>query len=114
MDEDNGHAGVPVLLLHQFLSTRYDIDLITLKDDEVTRTMPIYKPAFDETTSFLGDYRSMVPDEHLMRRVLRRLAKGYPARVEISLFADIDTPEGHRALFYPAEKGLVGKRFGLA
>jgi hypothetical protein len=50
---------------------------------------------------------AIVPDEYQQRRVLRRLAKESPGLVEVSLFAEIDTPEGHRALFYLAEKGLV-------
>lgn len=50
---------------------------------------------------------TIVPDEYQQRRVLRRLAKEFPGLVEVSLFADIDTPEGHRALFYLAEKGFV-------
>lgn len=49
----------------------------------------------------------MVPDEYQMRHVLRRLAKEYPASIEITVFADLDTPEGHRALFYMAEKQFV-------
>ena len=49
----------------------------------------------------------MVPDEYQMRRVLRRLAREYPRLVETGLFAEIDTPESHRALFYLAEKGYV-------
>ena len=50
---------------------------------------------------------TIVPDENLQRRVLRRLAKESPGLVEVSLFPEIDTSEGHRALFYLAEKGLV-------
>ena len=49
----------------------------------------------------------MVPDEYQMRRALRRLAREYPNRVEISLFAEFDAPESHRVLFYLAEKGFV-------
>jgi len=49
----------------------------------------------------------MVPDEYQMRHVLGQLAREYPGRVEISLFAELDTPENHRALFYLAEKGFV-------
>ncbi len=50
---------------------------------------------------------AIVPDEYQQRRVLRRLAKEFPGLVEVSLFADIDTPESHRVLFYLAEKGFV-------
>ncbi len=49
----------------------------------------------------------MVPNEYQMRRVLRRLEREYPGLVDISRYAEIDTPESHRALFYLAEKGFV-------
>jgi hypothetical protein len=47
------------------------------------------------------------PDQIVINRILRRLAKEYPAVVEISCFPEIDTPECHRALFFLAETGLV-------
>ena len=48
-----------------------------------------------------------MPNQLLVSRVLRRLAKEYPNEVEISCYPEIDTPECHRALFYLADKKLI-------
>lgn len=61
----------------------------------------------------------MAPDTNQMRRVLRRLARAYPNVVEISTIPEIDTPDGHRTLFYLEEKryverGSVSERPGQA
>lgn len=49
----------------------------------------------------------VIPDQHLQDRVLRRLAREYPNRVEVSTLGALDTPETQRALFYLYEKGFV-------
>lgn len=51
----------------------------------------------------------VVPDVYQMRRVLRRIADAYPRLVEVSTVPDIDTPQGHRTLFYLEEKELVAR-----
>jgi hypothetical protein len=53
----------------------------------------------------------VLPNQYLMNRLLRRLAREYPNRVEISTLEDLDTPEAQRALFYLAEQGLVAPGF---
>jgi len=49
----------------------------------------------------------LVPDQIIINRILRRLAREYPKVVEISCIPEIDTPDCHRALFFLAETGLV-------
>jgi hypothetical protein len=53
----------------------------------------------------------MAPNDYLLNRVLRRLARHYPNHVEIFALDDLDTPETQRALFYLHEKGLVEPGF---
>jgi hypothetical protein len=59
----------------------------------------------------------MAPDPLLVRRALRRLAREFPNIVEISAFPELDTADGHRALFYLADKkfvesGAISNRLG--
>jgi len=49
----------------------------------------------------------VTPDPIVVRRVLRRIAREFPNIVEISVFPELDTADGHRALFYLADKKFI-------